>query len=139
MASKIEFPRGDGITHSFAMPASLWTAGGKLFFAAKPVIDDDLTDAAAVIQGNWNDAAVTSIPAGGLLADGVTVATVPMKQYACAFPPSATASIVSHGAESADYLGEFQFVPSGGVPVTFPAVPPKLDAVVYFDVKRGTS
>lgn len=125
----IEFVRGDGANHTFSMPAANWSAGGKLFFAAKPVIDDDNTDAAAVIQGNWDDTDVSD----------VTINGVAYKQYACTFPPSATSGILSGGADQLDYLAEFQFVPSDGIPVTFPAAPPKLDCAVYFDVKRGTS
>lgn len=122
----IEFTRGDGAHHTFAIPATSWSAGGKLFFAAKPVIDDDTTDASAVINQSWNDTAVSD----------VTINGVAYKQYACYFPPSATNSIVSNGATSADYLGEFQYVPSGGDPVTFPANDDKLDCKVYFDIKR---
>lgn len=128
MASKIEFTRGDGAYHTFSIPTASWTAGGKLFFAAKPVIDDDNTDAASVINGEWEDAAVTDVVING----------VAYKQYNCYFPPEATNSIVSNGASSADYLGEFQLVPASGIPVTFPASDQKLDAIVYFDVKRKT-
>lgn len=129
MADIIEFPRGDGAYHTFSIEASSWTPGGKLFFAAKPVIDDDNTDGAAVIQGEWGDAAVSDVIING----------VAYKQYACDFPPSATNSIISNGAGFADYLGEFQWVPVDGIPVTFPATDDKLDCKVYFDVKRGTS
>lgn len=128
MAS-IEFPRGDGIHHTFNIPTDAWTPGGKLFFAAKPAIDDDNTDANAVINQNWGDSAVTDVVIGG----------VAYKQYDCYFPPSATNSILSNGADSADYLGEFQWVPASGVPITFPPNDPKLDCIVYFDVKRETS
>jgi hypothetical protein len=139
MANLIEFTRGDGAYHFFAIPTSSWVPGCTLFFAAKPAIDDDLTDAAAIVQQQWNDSVVVDIPVGGLLGDGVTVASVPMKQYTCTFPPSATNSIVSNGADQADYLGEFQLVPPNGIPITFPAKPPKLDVAVYFDIKRETS
>lgn len=126
MANIIEFSRGDAAYHKFSIPADAWSAGGKLFFAAKPVIDDDNTDANSAINGEWEDSTVTD----------VTINGVAYKQYACTFPPSATNSILSNGAGSADYLGEFQFVPTDGVPITFPANDQKLDAVVYFDVKR---
>lgn len=125
----IEFTRGDGAHHTFSIPATSWSAGGRLFFAAKPVIDDDNTDANAVISQSWDDTAVTD----------TTINGVAYKQYACYFPPSATNSIVSGGAPSADYLGEFQYVPSGGDPVTFPANDEKLDCKVYFDIKRKTT
>ncbi len=124
--AKIEFTRGDSANHKFSIPAANWTAGGTLFFAAKPAVDDDATDASALIQAQWTDAVVSN----------VTLKGIAYKQYACYFAPSATNSIVSNGAGSANYLGEFQYVPAGGDPVTFPANDVKLDCVVYLDVKR---
>lgn len=126
MANLIEFTRGDGAHHTFAMPASNYTAGGKLFFAAKPVIDDDNTDAASLINGVWTDLAVTTVIING----------VSYKQWACDFTAAATNNIPSNGAGSADYLAEFQFVPLIGDPVTFPATDAKLDCRLYFDIKR---
>lgn len=127
--SKIEFSRGDDIHHTFSIPAADWSAGGKLFFTAKPAIDDDNTDASAVIDHSWDD---------GYVSD-VTINGVAYKQYDCYFPPAATSSIASGGADSADYLGEFQFVSAAGVVQTFPPNDPKLDCIVYFDVKRKTT
>lgn len=129
MANTIEFARGDGIHHSFSMPADAWSAGGRLFFAAKTSIDDDTTDAAAVINRSWDDSSVSD----------VTINGIAYKKYDCYFPPSATSSIESNGAESAEYLGEFQWVPASGDPVTFPPNDPKLQVIVYFDVKRKTT
>lgn len=123
----IEFSRGDAAHHTFAMAATSWTAGGKLFFAAKPAIDDDVLDAAAVINWSWTDA--------DLLPD-VVVGGVTYKKYKCDVPGSATNSILSNGAGSADYLGEFQWVPLSGDPITAPAKDDKLECIVYFDVKR---
>lgn len=127
--ARIEFVRGDGNHHTFSLPASSWSAGGRLYFAAKPVIDDDVTDAASVISGDWGDEVVTD----------VTINGEAYKQYACYFPPSATSSAPSDGAGAIDYLGEFQWIPLGGDPITFPPTDAKLDAVLYFDVKRKTT
>lgn len=126
MSNVIEFTRGDAAHHTFSMPAASWTAGGKLFFAAKPAVDDDTTDANSLINGSWSDAATTDVTMNGIA----------YKQYNCYFPPSATSGIASNGASSADYLGEFQFVPLGGDPITFPASDNKLDCKLYFDIKR---
>lgn len=120
------FTRGDGVHHQFAIEATSWTAGGVLFFAAKPAIDDDNTDTNSVISASWNDSAVT---------DQVINGTA-MKVYDCFFPPSATNSILSDGATSLDYLGEFQYVPTDGDPITAPADDNKLNVIVYMDVKR---
>lgn len=130
MANQILFTRGDAAYHTFAMQASGWSAGGKLFFAAKPAIDDDNTDANALIQGEWDDTS-------GAVTD-VTIGGVAYKKYTCTFPPAATDSIQSGGADEAQYLGEFQYVPTSGVPVTFPADNNKLECILYFDVKRKT-
>lgn len=129
MATQIEFTRGDAVTHTFSMPASAWSTGGKLRFMAKPAIDDDNTDASAVISQEWDDSAVTDTTIGG----------VAYKQYNCYFPPSATNSIISDGADSADYKGEFQWVSAASVPVTFPPTDPKLSVTVYFDIIRETT
>lgn len=129
MADIMEFPRGDGANHIFDLPADNWTPGGKLFFAAKQVVDDDNTDSAAVIKRDWDDTAVTDV-----VIDGVAY-----KEYACDFPPSATNSIPSNGAASAEFLGEFQYVPPSGVPITYPPKDEKIMCMVYFDVNRRTT
>lgn len=108
------------------MPADAWTPGGKLFFKAKPDIDDDNTDAAAVISQTFDDGVVSDITING----------VAYKRYTCYFPPSATNSIVSDGSSKAVYKGEWQWVDSDAVPHTFPGDSAKLKAVVYFDVVR---
>lgn len=123
----IEFSRGDGNYHTFSIETTSWSAGGKLFFAAKPAVDDDTTDGNALINWEWDDT---------FLLPDVIINGVPCKQYNCYFPPAATNNVLSNGADSLDLLGEFQYVPTTGVPITFPATIPKLDAVIYFDIKR---
>lgn len=126
----MEFMRGDGADHTFDIQTSAWSSGGVLFFAAKPVIDDDSTDGTAVIQGNWNDTNTSDI----------TIDGVAYKRYTCHFPGSATASVASNGAESVDLLGEFQIVPSSGDPKTYPgAGQERIPVVLWFDVKRKTT
>ena len=129
MDNIMEFVRGDGAYHTFSIPASSWTSGGHLFFAAKSIVDDDNTDSNAKIQGDWGDDKVSD----------VTIDGVAYKQYDCYFPPSATNSIDSGGAAFTDYLGEFQFVPATNIPVTFPATNDKIVTRLYFDIKRKTS
>lgn len=125
----MEFARGDGTTKGFWIPTSSWTPGGTLFFAAKQLIDDDVTDALSLISGSWTDSVVTDETRTG----------VAYKRYACYFPPTATSSISSGGAESMELLGEFQFVPvGGGGPITFPPKDAKISVTVWFDVKRKT-
>ena len=130
MADIMEFSRGDGTTKGFSMPADKWSAGGTLFFAAKQLIDDDTTDALSQISGSWGDGVVTDTVRNG----------VAYKRYACYFPPSATNSIPSNGAETLELKGEFQWVPTGGGdPITAPAKDDKIEVVVYMDVKRKTT
>jgi hypothetical protein len=93
---------------------------------AKPAVDDDNTDAAAVINQSWSDSAVTD----------VTVNGVAYKQYDCYFPPTATNGILSNGAASTQYFGEFQWTDGSGNPLTFPANGAKLNVIVYFDIIR---
>ena len=126
MQNTINFTRGDAVTHTFSIPQANWSAGGTLFFAAKPVIDDDVTDTAAVIKKSWTDSATSVVVING----------VNYVQYACSFTASDTNGIPSNGALSAQYLGEFQWVSSTNVPTTFPATDPKLTCIVYFDVIR---
>lgn len=128
--SKIEFKRGDGVTHYFTMPVSSWSAGGTLFFTAKPAVDDDSSDLAAVINQSFSDSVVSN----DVDASGNAV-----KKYTCYFPPAATNSITSSGSKKADYLGEFQWVSSTGVPSTFPGNDKFLDCIVYFDLRRATT
>lgn len=127
--AQMEFTRGDGVTHTFAMPATSWSAGGKLYFAAKTQIDDDDTDASVVIRGAFDDTVV----------EDTTINGVAYKKYTCYFPPAATNSIESEGASQAEYIGEFQFVSSDGVPRTFPPTDQKIDVILYFDIKRKTT
>lgn len=129
MGALIEFTRGDGAHHKLSIPAANWSAGGKLWFGAKQVIDDDTADTLIVLKKSWDDSAVTD----------VTIDGVAYKQYACDWDAADTFSIPSDGAGSLDFLGEFQYVPASGDPITFPATDDKLDCKVYFDVIRETA
>jgi hypothetical protein len=121
--AKIEFKRGDQNIHQFVIPVGQWSAGGTLFFTAKPDVDDDITDANAVINYAFTDA--------DMVNDGTNVT------YNCVFPPSATTNIASDGEKKRDYLAEFQFVSLSGVPTTYPGDDNFLDAIVYFDLRRA--
>lgn len=136
MANTINFKRGDPVTHFFYMPQTSWSSGGHLRFMAKPVVDDDNTDAAAVITAEWTDSATSVITAGSLLSDGKTVATQNMIQYACAFTGAETTNIPSGGAPSLKYIGEFQWTDASGNTSTFPGGLPNLECIVNFDIVR---
>lgn len=127
---EMEFVRGDQATHTVAIPTASWSAGGKLFFAAKVSFDDDNTDSEAKISGVFDDDNVTD----------TTINGVAHKLYTCVFPAAATEGIAGEGAGTVELLGEFQFVTSGGVPTTFPArEDDKIKVHVYMDIKRKTT
>lgn len=120
--AKIEFKRGDGVTHYFVMPTASWSAGGKLRFVAKPTVDDDTLDAAAVIYRQFTDSVAVN--------NGTNVT------YTCYFPPSDTSGISMGALTQKEYVSEFQWTSSGGVPSTFPGDDKFIACVVYADLAR---
>lgn len=133
MANKIpmEFKKGDAVTHYFQMPIDSWTAGGKLFFAAKADPDDDNTDALAVIDKPFEDDAV--VDSDHEMYDPL------FATYELKFDPGDVTVSFSDGAKKKKFLGEFQYVPTTGEPETFPGGDDFLEVIVYADIKRGTS
>lgn len=126
MASKMFFKRGDDVTHYFIIPASSWSAGGTLFFTAKPDVDDDVNDTKAVINRSFSDAVAVN--------DGVDVT------YTCTFPASDTTTITaeSEGDTEREFVGEFQYVSNTGKVTTFPGTNDFIQVIVYFDIRRRT-
>ncbi len=129
--AEMNFKRGDGLTHYFQMPVDGWVAGGKLFFAAKPAIDDDVTDAAAVIDKEFTDSDVID---SNHELDDPNYTT-----YQLSFAPDDIVAITFGSEKRKKYLGEFQFVPPSGVPETFPGNDDFIDVIIYADIKRGTT
>lgn len=122
--ARIEFKRGDGATHYFKMPSDSWSAGGMLRFAAKPIPDDDSTDAAALINVTFDDTVVTD--------DG------DYKKYTLDFVASDTDSILTSNAKYIKLLGEFQWTPASGDPTTYPGNDKYIETIVYADIARET-
>jgi len=134
MAQKatMEFKKGDGLTHYFAVEAASWTPGGTLFFAAKQEVDNDATDAAAVINKSFTDANIVASDHEEYDADFVT--------YELAFVPGDITNVsFTDGEKKQKFLGEFQFVPTTGLPESFPADDEYIEVIIYADIKRGTS
>lgn len=123
--AKIEFTRGDNVTHTFSMPTSSWSSGGTLFFTAKAAVDDDNTDAAALIDVSFEDSATSTVGSSTV--------------YTCAFVPADTNSITLSGAKERKLLGQFQWVSAAGVVSTFPGNGTYIETIVYGDIKRATS
>lgn len=128
----IEFKRGDGTTHYFHLPESDWAAGGKLSFIAKPQVDNDATDAAAVINKSFSDS--------DIIDEGHSLYQEGYKTYELSFSPSDTNNITfDDGESSKTYLGEFQYVSSGGGVTSYPGTNDFLEVVVYGDLRRRTN
>lgn len=126
----MEFKKGDAAVHYFKIPAANWSAGGTLWFAAKTKPDADLTDAAAVINKSFTDSVVTN----------ETIDDVSYKVYTLAFNAEDTSAVsFSDGSTKKRYLGEFQFVPLNGDPISFPADNHYINVIVYADIKRAVA
>lgn len=126
MAANIEFKKGDGITHYFKIPLNSWTAGGTLSFTAKETVDNDSADALAVIDKKFTDSAVD------VLSDPLYAI------YTLAFLPNDIKADFADGATKKLYLGEFQYIPSDGIPESFPGNDKFITTTIYADIKRGT-
>lgn len=130
MSSTFDFAQGDPAYHSFRMPASNWTSGGRLFFTAKQNFDDIADDSSAAIKGDWGDDAVSDVIINGVL----------WKRYACDFPEGTGNNILSNGQAKLNLKGEFQFVSATGQSSTFPAANvKKIPCILYFDITNRTT
>lgn len=134
MAKKntMEFKKGDVQHHYFQLPEDAWFPGGLLWFAAKPAVDNDNSDAAAVINKSFDDTCVVDSDHDEFSGGFVT--------YELKFLPGDISNVSFEGGEKKKaYLGEFQYVSSLGEPETFPSDDEFIDVVVYADIKRGTA
>ena len=127
MAAVMKFPRRGGVTHYFSIPEASWSAGGTLFFTAKPQPDDDTTDAAAVIDKGFDDSKKT-------IAHGIV-------RYQLDFVGDTDIDKVSFagGDESLTFEGQFTFVPASGPKQYFPAEPDFIETIIYPTIKNGDS
>lgn len=129
--STMEFKKGDANIHYFQIPSDSWTAGGLLWFAAKVKPDDDPTDAMAVINKNFDDTTIVDSSHEMYDASFVT--------YECEFLPGDIVNVsFADGSKKRTYMGEFQYVPTTGLPETFPG-DEFIDVIIYADIKRGIS
>lgn len=120
------FKYGDRVVHYFKMPIADYSAGGKLWFAAKPSPDNDTTDGAAVIDKSFTDSVVTT---------DATWAT-----WTLEFLPADLQNIsFASGEDELDYEGEFQFVDASGHPKSYPDDNNYIEVKVYADIKRATA
>lgn len=134
MAQKatVEFKKGDNQTHYFKIPKTAWTPGGTLFFTAKPMVDNDPTDAAAVIDKTFTDADILESSHEEYDPNYVT--------YVLAYNASDIVNVTfKDGEKRKKYIGEFQFVDSEGRVTTYPRRANFLEVIIYADVKRGVA
>lgn len=129
----MEFKRGDVQHHYFQISESAWFPGGLLWFAAKPAVDNDNSDVAAVINKSFDDTCVVDDTHDEWDAGFVT--------YELKFIPADISATVTYenGEKVKSYLGEFQYITSLGEPETFPADDEFIDVKIYADLKRGVA
>lgn len=131
MDARMEFKYGDNQTHYFRIPESAYNPGGTLYFVAKPEVDNDPTDARAVINKSFTDAAIIEPDHDEYVEGKVT--------WELAFGPTDIKSIDFEGAKSMSFLGEFSTT-TAGTPtrrLSYPADDNFIDVTVYADIKRG--
>lgn len=120
----MKFKKGDHRTHLFKLPIADYTTGGTLYFAAKEVPDNDVTDAAAVINKSFTDADVTTNATHAI--------------WTCAFDPDDISGVnFEDGEDEKEFKGEFQWVEDDGTRHSYPDNNSYIQVIVYADIKRG--
>lgn len=120
----MEFKRGDTVTHYFKLPIASYVAGSFLFFAAKPLVDNDTADTAAVINKKFTDSSVNLVSNPGYAT------------YTLTFVPADIVGVTFLNGESEkDYLGEFQFIAPSANPISFPANNKYITVKIYADIR----
>lgn len=123
------FKRGADFTHLFQIPTDSWVAGGTLWFTAKPKVDNDASDTAAVINKSFDDTDIATVSDDEYLTGYVT--------YILQFAPADIVNIsFANGAKKNKYLGEFTFI-AGGKEEVFPSNDDYIDTIIYADIKVG--
>lgn len=125
----LQITRGSGATRLFKLPIASYVTGSTLRFTAKLVPDNDLSDAAAVINKEFTDANVD------IISDPKYAI------YTMNFAPSDTVAINFDTASSQTqiaYVGQFKFKTPGGQPVYYPDGGKYINVLINADVPRET-
>jgi hypothetical protein len=125
----LQLVRGSGATRTVSLPISLYVTGSTLRFTAKPAPDNDLTDAAAVINKTFND------------SDVDTSSNPLYAIYTMTFIPSDTTGITfdtSSGQTQIIYAGQIKYTPLGGEPVYYPGSNNYIQVIIDADIPRET-
>ena len=126
----MELKKGDVQTHYFQMPIESWAAGGTLWFTAKPLIDNDTTDAAAIVNKSFSDTDVVLSDHEMYDADYAT--------YELEFLPADITNVTfDEGETRRSYIGEFVHIDASNLPQTFPVDDTFIEVIVFAVVKRG--
>lgn len=134
MANKVtmKFKRGDDLFQYFQIPTASFVAGGTLHFTAKPAVDNDNTDAAAVIDKSFLDSDIVDSSHDEYESGFET--------YEMAFTLEDITNVTfSNGEKAKKYLGEFQIVGADGKVESFPNDDNFIEVIIYADIKRGES
>lgn len=126
----MNFKRSDNVIHYFGIPEESWVAGSTLYFTAKEHIDNDDTNAKAVISKSFGDGDIVG-PSSEHYKDGY-------KTYEMKFIPTDTQSIqFDEGETVKKYIGGFELNTNGGSNkrTTYPDGNNYIEVKVFADVK----
>ena len=125
----MNFKKGDTNFHYFRLPVANWTTGSTLSFAAKPAVDNDAVDAAAVINKSFTGSAIVGPTHSQYVADHST--------YELRFNPIDVTNVTyAPGEKMKKYLGEFQLVSPSGPVSSSPSDSDFIEVRVHGDIKR---
>lgn len=130
--AQMNFKKGDDNIHYFRMSEAVFVPGGTLWFAAKPAVDNDGADSAAVINKSFTDANIVDNTHEQYVEGYAT--------YELVFLPGDITSITyANGEKLKKYIGEFQLVSALNTVKSFPDDSNFIEVIIHADVKRGTS
>lgn len=121
MAEKIEFKRGDSKIMRVTIPRSIYEANSRLYFSAKPAVDNDKTDMNAKIE--------SSATFEGLNETGAI--------FRFDFSPEDTERVEFNSeGETVELDGELEYTTLSGKVLSFPNNNKFLKVLVYPDIRR---
>lgn len=132
---QMDFKKGDDQQHFFQIESSAYEPGSVLWFTAKPAIDNDGGDNAAVINKSFADTAIV-----GALDEDSEMYLEGFVTWQLDFEPADIVNVsFQSGEKSKKYLGEFELITGTGVHQSFPADDQYIEVIIYADVHRGNA
>lgn len=121
MAEKIEFKRGDSKIMKVTIPRRIYETNSKLYFSAKPAVDNDKTDMNAKIESS---ATFESLNEAGAI-------------FRFDFRPEDTEKVeFNSDGEAVELDGELEYTTPSGKVLSFPNNNKFLKVLVYPDIRR---